>query len=117
VIAIDNHLIINTLADPLTSNRAVPVEDFKGMEYDADYYVENQVLPAVMRIMEVLGYKEDDLRFERAKQVKLAEFVADPKIYGGKDFLMGQEKMPECSVCGREFPESQLLRCFISLLL
>jgi len=62
------------------SDRAVPVEDFKGMEYDADYYVENQVLPAVMRIMEVLGYREEDLRFERAKQVKLAEFVGDPKV-------------------------------------
>jgi len=62
------------------SDRAVPVEDFKGMEYDADYYVENQVLPAVMRIMEVLGYREEDLRYEKAKQVKLAEFVGDPKI-------------------------------------
>jgi len=61
------------------SDRAVPVEDFKGMEYDADYYVENQVLPAVMRIMEVLGYGEEDLRYEKAKQVKLAEFVGNPK--------------------------------------
>jgi hypothetical protein len=33
-----------------------------------------------MRIMEVLGYKEDDLRYEKAKQVKLAEFVGDSKI-------------------------------------
>lgn len=57
------------------SDRAVPIEDFKGMEYDADYYVKHQVLPAVMRIMEVLGYKEEDLRYERAKQVSLAEFV------------------------------------------
>lgn len=59
------------------SERAVPVEDFKGMEYDADYYVEHQVLPAVMRIMEVLGYREGDLRYEKAKQVKLAEFAGD----------------------------------------
>jgi len=62
------------------SERAVPVEDFKGVEYDPDYYVENQVLPAVMRIMEVLGYKDEDLRYEKAKQVKLAEFVDDSKI-------------------------------------
>jgi DNA polymerase I len=61
------------------SDRAVPVEDFKGMDYDPDYYVENQVLPAVMRIMEVLGYKDEDLRYEKAKQVKLAEFVDDSK--------------------------------------
>jgi len=61
------------------SERAVPVEDFKGMEYDADYYVENQVLPAVMRIMEVLGYGEEDLRYAKAKQVKLAEFAGEVK--------------------------------------
>jgi DNA polymerase I len=57
------------------SDRAIPVEDFKGMEYDPDYYIEHQVLPAVMRIMEVLGYREEDLRFERSKQASLAEFV------------------------------------------
>ena len=58
------------------SERAIPVDDFKGMKYDADYYVENQVLPAVMRIMEVLGYREDDLRFEREKQSKLGKFIS-----------------------------------------
>ena len=57
------------------SERAIPVEDFKGREYDPDYYVGHQVLPAVMRIMEVLGYTEEDLRFERQKQVKLAKFT------------------------------------------
>ena len=57
------------------SERAVPVEDFKGMKYDADYYVENQVLPAVMRIMEVLGYNEADLKFEKEKQLSLAKFT------------------------------------------
>ncbi len=57
------------------SDRAVPVEDFKGKEYDPEYYVGHQVLPAVMRIMEVLGYREDDLRFERQKQVGLEKFM------------------------------------------
>ena len=57
------------------SDRATPVEDFKGTEYDADYYIEHQVLPAVMRIMEVLGYKGEDLRYAREKQVSLTEFV------------------------------------------
>jgi len=57
------------------SERAVPVEDFKGKEYDADYYVEHQVLPAVMRIMEVLGYRGEDLRYAREKQVSLAKFM------------------------------------------
>ncbi len=57
------------------SERAVPVEDFKGKEYDPDYYVGHQVLPAVMRIMEVLGYREGDLRFEREKQIGLEKFM------------------------------------------
>jgi DNA polymerase I len=57
------------------SDRAVPVEDFEGMNYDPDYYVKHQVLPSVMRIMEVLGYGEDDLRYEKSKQVKLGKFM------------------------------------------
>ena len=57
------------------SERAVPVEDFGGKEYDADYYVGHQVLPAVMRIMEVLGYREEDLRYRRERQVGLDRFV------------------------------------------
>ncbi len=57
------------------SERAVPVEGFKGKEYDPDYYVGHQVLPAVMRIMEVLGYREDDLRFERGKQTGIEKFM------------------------------------------
>jgi len=57
------------------SERAIPAEDFKGMKYDADYYVENQVLPAVMRIMEVLGYREVDLKYEKGKQLSLAKFT------------------------------------------
>ncbi len=57
------------------SERAIPIEDFRGREYDPDYYVGNQVLPAVMRIMEVLGYREDDLKFEREKQMGLEKFM------------------------------------------
>jgi DNA polymerase I len=57
------------------SERAVPVEEFKGKEYDADYYVEHQILPAVMRIMEVLGYRGEDLRYAREKQVRLTKFM------------------------------------------
>ncbi len=57
------------------SDRAIPVEDFKGKEYDPDYYVGHQVLPAVMRIMEVLSYREGDLRFAREKQVGIEKFM------------------------------------------
>jgi DNA polymerase I len=66
---------IETKGPGSISERAVPVEDFKGREYDPDYYIGHQVLPAVMRIMEVLGYKEEDLRFEREKQVGLEKFM------------------------------------------
>ncbi|MCD6248281.1 MAG: DNA polymerase [Hadesarchaea archaeon] len=57
------------------SDRAVPVEELRGKDYDAGYYIGHQVLPAVMRIMEVLGYGEDDLRYGRAKQTKLGKFI------------------------------------------
>ncbi|MFH1821245.1 MAG: DNA-directed DNA polymerase [Methanobacteriota archaeon] len=57
------------------SERAFPVEDFKGREYDPEYYVGHQILPAVMRIMEVLGYNEGDLKFEKEKQVGLDQFM------------------------------------------
>ncbi|MDD2531839.1 MAG: DNA polymerase domain-containing protein [Candidatus ainarchaeum sp.] len=30
-------------------------------DYDADYYIENQVLPAVIKIMQELGYTKEDL--------------------------------------------------------
>jgi len=60
------------------SDRATPVEDFdpERMEYDASYYVEHQVLPAVMRIMEVVGYREEDLRSPKGEQTKLGRFFA-----------------------------------------
>ena len=57
------------------SERAVPIENIKGKEYDPTYYVNHQVLPAVMRIMEVLGYREEDLKFERKKQLGLDKFM------------------------------------------
>jgi len=57
------------------SDRAVPVEDFKGKEYDPEYYVGHQVLPAVMRIMEVLSYRDEDLRFAREKQTGIEKFM------------------------------------------
>ncbi len=57
------------------SDRAIPVELFKDKEYDADYYVDNQILPAVMRIMEVLGYRDEDLKFEKKKQMGLDKFI------------------------------------------
>ena len=44
------------------SQRAVPYEYSEGIEYDKEYYIENQLIPAVSRMMEPLGYDKDKLR-------------------------------------------------------
>lgn len=43
------------------SKRAIPIEDTDDLEYDPEYYLKNQVLPAVSRIMDSLGYSSDAL--------------------------------------------------------
>ena len=42
-------------------DRARLLEEVKEGEYDSEYYINNQVVPAVDRIFTVLGYKKDDL--------------------------------------------------------
>lgn len=54
-------------------NRAKLPEEVKEGEYDADYYINNQVIPAVERIFNVLGYKKEDL-LEMKEQTKLEGF-------------------------------------------
>ena len=39
-------------------------------DYDPSYYIDHQVLPAVMKIMKELGYDEEDLKME-GKQSRL----------------------------------------------
>ncbi len=41
------------------SERAEPAGDAK--EYDPDYYINNQVMPAVLRVLEAFGYDKDKL--------------------------------------------------------
>jgi DNA polymerase I len=43
------------------SQRAIPYDFSDNINYDAEYYINNQVLPAVSRIMESLGYTKEDL--------------------------------------------------------
>ena len=43
------------------SQRAVPYDYSKGVEYDKDYYIEHQLIPAVSRMMEPLGYNKERL--------------------------------------------------------
>ncbi len=48
-------------------------EEVKQEDYDADYYIENQVIPSVEKIFAVLGYKKEDL-FEKRGQKQLGKF-------------------------------------------
>ncbi len=44
------------------SSRTTPVELARVEDYDPDYYIDNQILPAVLRIFEALGYNKDFLK-------------------------------------------------------
>lgn len=54
------------------SEKAVPLE--LARDYDRDYYINNQVLPAVMKIMKELGYDEYSMKFG-GKQKSLDSFL------------------------------------------
>ncbi|MBU0762594.1 MAG: DNA-directed DNA polymerase [Candidatus Altiarchaeota archaeon] len=43
-------------------DKAVVIEHANEGDYDPDYYINNQVLPAVMRILEALGYQEEEMK-------------------------------------------------------
>lgn len=55
------------------SKRAIPIEDADIANYDPNYYIENQVLPAVGRIIEALGYSEQEI-LHNEKQSSLDAF-------------------------------------------
>jgi DNA polymerase, archaea type len=55
------------------SDKAVMVGFVNENDYDPDYYINNQLLPAVMRILEALGYSEDELK-GLGKQMTLGGF-------------------------------------------
>jgi DNA polymerase I len=42
-------------------------------DYDADYYIDHQILPAVMKILKELGYDEDEMK-KKGKQTSLEGF-------------------------------------------
>ena len=62
-----------TQGNDIIRNRSKLPEDVKEGEYDADYYINNQVIPSVERIFNVLGYKKEDL-LEQKEQTKLEGF-------------------------------------------
>ncbi|MDI6643436.1 MAG: DNA polymerase domain-containing protein [Methanobacteriaceae archaeon] len=43
------------------SKRAEPIEDVDIANYDPSYYIDNQLLPAVSRILDALGYSNDEI--------------------------------------------------------
>jgi DNA polymerase I len=55
---------IVTKGEGSISDRSYILKEYldKELEYDADYYIDNQVLPAVEKIFEVLGYSKDELK-------------------------------------------------------
>lgn len=55
------------------SKRAVPLEDADISQYDPYYYIDNQILPAVSRIIEAVGYPKDDI-IHKEKQSSLDAF-------------------------------------------
>ena len=54
-------------------NRSKLPEEVKENNNDADYYINNQVVPAIEKIFEVIGYSKDDL-VESKHQKKLDKF-------------------------------------------
>lgn len=54
-------------------DRAKVPEDVEKGGYDAEYYIKNQVIPAVEKIFEVLGYSKNDL-LESKEQSKLGSY-------------------------------------------
>lgn len=55
------------------SRRAQPVELMGNKEYDPEYYIEHQVLPATLRILEAIGYSEEQI-MNNEKQTSLDSF-------------------------------------------
>ncbi len=54
------------------SDRATPLE--LARNYDPDYYIHNQVLPAALRVLAGLGYTEDDV-LKKRPQASLDSFI------------------------------------------
>ena len=64
--------LIITKGEGSISSRAEPSEDAK--DYDPEYYINNQVIPAALRVLSGLGYTEEDLTGERPAQARLNGF-------------------------------------------
>jgi DNA polymerase, archaea type len=61
------------------NKRAEPIEDVDISNYDPNYYIENQVLPAVSRIIDALGYSKNEI-IRREKQSNLDAFLNNNRL-------------------------------------
>jgi len=57
----------------IVRERAKMVEEVKEGEYDAEYYIHHQLIPAVSSIFAVLGYSEENI-FSESSQTGLGKF-------------------------------------------
>jgi len=55
------------------SDKARIMQDVEEGDYDQDYYIDNQVIPAVLRILESLGYSEQELK-GIGKQMRMGDY-------------------------------------------
>ncbi|MBI2651019.1 hypothetical protein HYX01_00960 [Candidatus Woesearchaeota archaeon] len=62
-----------TQGSDIIRNRSKLPEEVENNEYDSSYYINNQIIPAVEKIFELLGYKKEDL-LETKEQTKLGGF-------------------------------------------
>ncbi len=69
------YIISKGKANDKVSDRAVlyDIARKSGIKYDPDYYIQKQVIPAVLQIFEVLGYSNDDI--EGRKDNSLESFI------------------------------------------
>lgn len=65
---------IITTGSGLVRERAQLVNEVKEGKYDANYYLNNQIIPAVESILAVFGYSEEDI-LSKSKQKGLGEFI------------------------------------------
>ena len=65
---------IITKSGKTISEKAELAEFVREGDYDAEYYINNQVVPAVIKIMRELGYSEQDL-VHGGKQSSLGAFT------------------------------------------
>ncbi|GAB6102840.1 hypothetical protein JCM16138_20630 [Thermococcus atlanticus] len=63
--------------DKKISDRVILLTEYNPSKhkYDPDYYINNQVLPAVLRILEAFGYRAEDLRYQKTKQLGLGAWL------------------------------------------